>query len=873
MALTPGTRVGPYEVLNALGAGGMGEVYRARDTRLRRDVALKVLPDSLAGDSERMARFQREAELLAALNHPNIATVYGVEGQALVMELVEGESPQGPMSLEEAWKIASQIAAALEYAHDRGIIHRDLKPANVKVTPDGTVKLLDFGLAKAFSGQQAISGNPENSPTLTLGATQMGVVLGTAAYMAPEQAKGKTVDKRADIWSFGVTLYELLTGERLFAGEDVPDTLVQVLSKPPDWNRVPAPARRLLRECLERDPKQRLRDIGDAQRLIGAEPAAAAAPRMARWYWPAAAGALAIALTGVSLLSLRNGPPPEVPVHLSVALPENASVRSLALSPDGSKLVVAATIGSEYHLWVRPLNSPDLQPLAGTDEARVPFWSPDSRSIGFFAAGKLKTIPATGGPAQVLCEAGLGLGGTWNRDGVILFSSSVSRAIYRVQAAGGPCTAITKPGGNRQFPEFLPDGRHFFYVVSGEESSAGVYVGSLDEPNGRRVLGDVSSVAYAPPAGGRKHGYLLFRRDDFLIAQEFDAVALRTIGDVFRVAGHASSSNTAPQMAAAVAANGTLAYLVNGDSSVRNLQLTWFDRAGKELGKIGTPARVLGLSLSPDEKTVATTRAGSSVGVSSLWLYDAIRGAESRLTLGVGAVSSPVFSPDGARVVFAGAINGSSVPELYEKAIGGGPEKVILKDGGSKFPSDWSLDGRYMVYTEIDPKTGADIWILPDPSNPSTGRKPVPFLRTPFTESEGKISPDGHWIAYTSDESGRYEVYVRPFPAGEGKWQVSTRGGMEPAWRRDGRELYYLEGLPPRLRVMAVAFAAGARPPVGAPQRLYEFHGNTRLPRANQFTYSPSNDGQRFLLSTASGQEQPSLDVILNWEGDATVPQ
>jgi len=871
MTLAAGSKLGPYESLAPIGAGGMGEVYRARDTKLKRDVALKVLPEPFAHDRERMARFQREAEVLASLNHPNIAAVYGLEDRALVMELVEGESPKGPMPFEEAWKVASQIADALEYAHDKGVVHRDLKPANVKVTPEGVVKLLDFGLAKAFNDPVAgasAGDDPSNSPTITLGATVPGTILGTAAYMAPEQAKGQRIDSRADIWSWGVVLYELLTGKRLFRGKDAADTLAQVLTRQPDLEGVPAHTRRMLQECLQKEPKSRLRHIGDAKRLldagwVGGPPIP---QRMALHHWVAwaASGVLAIALVALGFVHFRPAPPSGQPMHLSVALPEDASVRALALSPDGRNLAIAAVVGSQYHLWLRGINSTELRPLPATDLARLPFWSPDGRFIGFFADGKLKTIPATGGPPTVLCDApSLFSGGTWNRDGVILFGSQ-SR-IYRVVQTGGACAPVTsaETGVVQEFPEFLPDGRRFFYVQAGAASALGVYVASLDDPKGRRVLADVSSVAYMPPSAGNKLGYLLFLRENTLMALPFEDAALQPAGDVAAIAGQASFSNTQPQMAASLAVNGVLAYLTNGETSSARKQLTWVDRQGKEIEKVGTASVIDGLSLSPDEKTVAYARSTNGSAFSALWMHDLIRGSDSRVTPAEQSFGA-VWSPQANRIIFGGVRQGNAFTDLYLKDIGGSQEELLFRNGNDKTPSDWSRDGRYLVYTEIDPRTHADIWYLQDPL--SKERKAIRFQGTPFNESQGQISHDGHLIAYTSDESGQYEVYVRPFPTGDGKWTVSSKGGNEPHWSRDGKELFYLEGLTPRQRMMAVAVTPGARQTFGSPQRLFDYRINGWVPAFNRFLYSPSADGRRFLATEFAADVRPTLDVLFNWQ-------
>jgi Tol biopolymer transport system component len=871
----------------------MGEVYRATDTTLGRQVAIKVLPDVFAADPERLARFEREAKTLAALNHPHIAQIYGLEKssgvQALVMELVEGEDlsqriARGAIPLDEALPIAKQIAEALEAAHEQGIIHRDLKPANIKVTPDGVLKVLDFGLAKltdrgpaegghyGAGGSVRLQADLTVSPTITSPAmmTGIGVLLGTAAYMSPEQAKGRPADKRSDIWAFGCVLYEMLTGKRLFEGETVSDTLAAVLRHQPEWDRVPARARRLLQSCLEKDAKNRLRDMGDAWRLLDEAPVSVAAPRQSIAVMVVAATAV-LALAALSSVHFRERPRVEQPLHLSIALPDNTSVRSFALSPDGRSLVMAATIGSQYHLWLRTLGASELRPLAGTDNARVPFWSPDSRFIGFFAEGKLKTIPATGGPAQVLCDAGIGSGGTWNRDGAILFGTTFAGPIYRVAAAGGACAPITKPasGSEHVFPEFLPDGQHFFYVVArGDESARGVYLASLADPAGRRVLADVSSVAYVPPSDGNSLGHVLFLRQNTLMAQPFNLTALQPVGDVFPLAEQASMSNSSPQMAVSSAANGALAYLVNGESGSANLQLSWRDRSGKALTTETVSSSIADVALSPDGKTVAIERDAQSAEP-VIWLHEAVRESESRFS---EASAAPVWSPDGSHLVFA-ALRGKAVSDLYVKNPGSTQEELVLQTANGKNPSDWSPDGRYLVYTETDPKTRGDIWLLPDPLKKTAERKPVPFLRTPFDESYGQVSPDGRWTAYTSNESGQNELYVRPFPSGDGRWQVSSKGGVEPHWRRDGQELFYLEGLIPRYRLMAVPVTAGLRPVFGLPKSLFDVHASTRISISNAFIYSPSADGQRFLVGAIPAEVQTTLDILVNWRALVSKPR
>ncbi len=874
MPLTTGTRLGPYEILAPIGAGGMGEVYRAKDTKLKRDVALKVLPAAFARDPERMARFQREAEVLASLNHPNIAAIYGVEHadgtQALAMEMVEGESPKGPLAFDDAWHIASQITAALEYAHDKGVIHRDLKPANIKVTPEGTVKLLDFGLAKAFTTQrEGQSATGENSPTLTLGATEVGMILGTAAYMAPEQARGKNVNKRADIWSFGVVLYELLTGERMFQGEEATDTLAQVLTKQPDLSRVPVKVRWLLERCLEKDPKKRLRDIGDATALMETrtESESAAGPRPAHrrpFAWIATAAVLLVGFAALGFLHFRETPPADPVLRLSVPLPGNAGTGFVALSPDGRRLVITLFTEGKAQLWLRSLDSQQLRLVAGTDGARAPFWSPDSKFIGFFADGKLKTIAASGGPPQVLCEGtGFGAGGTWNRDGVILFSTSgVGDPLQRVNASGGACTAVTKPeGGSRHaYPEFLPDGKHFVFVVpGGDEAKRGLYLAALDHPGNQRLLADVSSALFVPSITGKKHGYLLFLRGSELMAQPFSAETLQLAGEVTPVAAEVSFSFNAPLIAASASSGGILVYESNIGTA--SFQLTWLDRSGKELGKVGSVQDQRHVGLSPDGKTVVTARRTQGI-----WLYDVLRGGETRFTSPTLPGGAGVWSPEGNLIAF-----GSGKGLYLKDASGGLQEELLLENENLKAPSDWSRDGHYLIYTETDPKGRGDIWFMEDPHTKSSERKPVKFQGTVAVESQGQLSPDGRWLAYASDESGQSEIYVRPFPFGAGRWKISAGGGggiREPRWRRDGKELFFLQGGLSVNHLVAVPVQSGPRGDfqAGDQKTLFQFRAIGTVPTANAFLYSPSPDGQRFLVNAQAGDTEPTLNVISNWE-------
>jgi serine/threonine protein kinase len=867
MSLSVGNRLGSYEILAPIGTGGMGEVYRAHDTKLKRDVAMKLLPEEFAQDSGRMARFEREAEVLASLNHPNIAAIYGIEEGALVMELVEGESPKGPLSFEEAWKIASQISDALEYAHEKGIVHRDLKPTNVKVTPEGVVKLLDFGLAKAFTEQTEAAANPERSPTLTIGATEAGVILGTAAYMAPEQAKGKRVNKRADIWAFGVVLYELLTGDRPFKGEDVPDTLAQVLTKEPDLAKAPRKVQKLLRRCLEKDPKKRLRDIGDVRCLLEEEPQDEGLHRTRFGTFGVgssiAAAVLLIALGVVSLIHFREAPPQKVVLRYTITALENTTnLHSFAISPDGRYLAMAVEVNGTGQLWLRPLDTLQAQPMAGTEDATYPFWSPDSRYIGFFAQGKLKKIPASGGPAQSLCSAPTGLGGTWNRADMIVFTPTlIGSAIQRVSASGGVPADVISNKGYSLFPAFLADGRHFLYVGYGlSVEQNGIYLASLDGKENRRILPEVSRVVFAA-------GQLLFIREKTLMVQAFDSTSGRTVGEAFPVAAPAISFSTVTSTYAQVTASETGVLLYQRGGNVAANQMAWYDRRGKLLGAIGAPGPVFDPALSPDEKSVVyrrALRASASISVWDLWLRNLARGVEQRFTTDASANVVPLWSPQGDRIGFAS--NRGGVYNLYQKAANGtGQDELVLASGNNRLPSQWSRDGRFIVYQELYPRTDRDILVLPMEGRKE--RRPVAFLHSEFNELFGQLSPDSHWMAYTSDESGQREVYVRPFPGGEFQRPISIAGGEQPRWRGDGKELFF-EGADGKMMAVAVKATVGIKPlfEPGAPQPLFEVH-LAQDPTDVIFQYDVTTDGKRFLLNTVVGPlSAPVINVVVNWD-------
>jgi Tol biopolymer transport system component/predicted Ser/Thr protein kinase len=868
MPLAQGDTLGHYEIIEPIGKGGMGEVYRAHDSRVGRDVAIKV---SAAQFSE---RFEREVRAVAALNHPNICTLYDVGPNYLVMELVEGPTlseriKEGPIPLDEALGIARQIAAALEHAHEKPIVHRDLKPGNVKIKPDGTVKVLDFGLAKIGPTSVAPASRPEeNSPTLTIGMTEAGAILGTAAYMPPEQARGKPVDKRADIWAFGVVLYEMLTGERLFQGEDVVETLAAVVHKEPDLSRVPERVRRLLKRCLEKDPKKRLRDITGMEFLLE-EPAAAASPpqaRSQRWRYVVAAAVLAaLVAVSVDVLFFHLRAPVEQTLRYTIAAPEGSTLHSFAISPDGRTLVIAAAVGGKRQLWMRPMDALQFQPMSFTEDAVYPFWSPDSRYIGFFAQGKLKKVAASGGPSQSLCDAPNGAGGSWNRDDVIVFAPEAAGAIQRVAAAGGvPADVMTRITGFRSQPVFLPDGRHFFYASVGAAEAIGVFVSSLDGPPGksesRRVLPDSSGVVFARPERNGRSGHALFVRENTLMAAPFDPASAQVVGDVFPVADGVSLG-TASYLPATVSENGVLLYSAGGSGAGAS-QLGWYDRAGKSLGPVGAPGADQYHALSPDEKAVVFARGTGNR--TDLWVRDLSRGAETRFTSDASRNVLPFWSPQGDRIVFTSARKGTY--NLYQKAASGsGQDELLLPNSSNDLPSQWSRDGRFIVYSEGSPKNKLELWVLPT-DGAAADRKPIPFLRTEFNQGFGQLSPDSHWMAFTSDRSGRREVYVRPFPPGDGEWTISIAGGQAPRWRGDGKELFF-EAADGKMMAVPVIAVLGAKPSfeAGAPVALFDAH-IMQSPGSLGFGYEVTADGKRFLINTIAGAAAtPLLTVVTNW--------
>jgi Tol biopolymer transport system component len=854
--LTPRSRVGPYEIGAPIGAGGMGEVFRARDTRLKREVALKVLPDAFASDTERMARFQREAEILASLNHPNIAQIYGVEDAALAMEFVEGSSPQGPLPFEDAWEIAMQIADALRYAHERGIIHRDLKPDNVKVTPDGNVKLLDFGLAKAFDDPSDHPADPANSPTLTLDQTKAGVVLGTAAYMSPEQAKGKRIDQRADIWSWGVVLYELLTGEPLFAGASVAESLSNVLTRVPDLNRVPPQVRRVLARALDKDPRARLRDIGDARYLLDDAPeplAAAGRPRFARAAWIAAA---ACALVGAALgyVAVRHAreeeprvvrlflpPPPKTTYAVQVGIP--------AVSPDGRKIAFVGTREGRNALWVRTLDELAARELPGTDDARYPFWSPDSAAIAFFAGGKLKRIAAQGGPVLNICEAPFGFGGAWGPKNVIVLAPTLGGGLFRVDAGGGdptPVTELNKSAGeiSHRFPWFLPDGRRVLFTARNViAAKTTISLAEIDAKGHRNLATAISNAAFGPP------GRLLFMKETNLLAQSFDAAKGEMTGPATAIAEEVfrpSAVFAAGQFS--ISQNGVLAYLRSGPERT---QLTWFDRSGKTLGTVGAPAETVVAAISPDEKSVVVDRRDPQTSRWDIWTYNLAGGGEARITFGDGDSIRPVWSHDGRRIAFTN--NRGGLERIVTKPFGGAtPEEMLDEAPFGVRASDWSRDGRYVIERRISPGTNFDVWVLPTFGD----RKAFPFADTDAREEQGRLSPDGRWLAYVAT-SPNDEIYVKSFPQPADKRQVSRGGGSRPIWSPDGKALFYLAYDGRMMEVRVTSGPSGVE--FGIPAPLF----SVNAPPPTEFQMDRKG---RFLIPVQLGDSANApLTVVLNW--------
>jgi serine/threonine protein kinase/dipeptidyl aminopeptidase/acylaminoacyl peptidase len=863
----------------------MGEVFRARDARLGRDVAIKALPEAFATDPERLARFEREARLLASLNHPNVAGIHGVEEvgghRYLVLEFVEGETlaerlTRGPIPVEEAMEVCRDIAAGVEAAHESGVVHRDLKPGNVIITPSGQVKVLDFGLATSGGGSTSGSDpNLSHSPTMTH-ATRAGVILGTAAYMSPEQARGKAVDRRTDVWSFGCVLYECLTGRQLHHGETVSDLIARILEREPDWTALPVTTpsrvRDLLKRCLRKDAKERLRDIGDArielsEAIAHPETAAiAAAPvaktRSSRIPWVIAA--LAVAAAVASLVLMRPAPHPveQKTMRLSIALPSDLTVSveppDVTLSPDGTAtLFSSADSSGTSHLYVRPLNAVSVRLLPGTNGAVIPFWSPDSKQIAFFADGNLKRMGINDDGAQVICPAPSARGGDWGPGNVIVFAPAASGPLMQVPASGGtptPATTLDATTGEtaHRFPQFLPDGKHFLYVaLPGQDNLNATRVGTLDATIGPVLLSASGRATYAAP------GYLLFLQNGSVLAQPFDTGTLTLSGSPVAVRGLKDA--TGQYSGSPVVASSHDGTLIQREVLQNDTHLVLVDRSGRTLRRLALPAGVYWeLRFSPDASRLAATYSKSGEPAHE-WLIDIARNITTRFSFEGNFDVAPVWTPDGARIIWGSDRAGGR--NLYWKNADGSGKEELLFDAPGLFNDPNSAEAGVLIFRSLSGETNEDIWTVPLSGEPS-GK---PLIQSRFNENDGALSPDGRWLAYRCDESGRMEIYVTSFPLLDQRVQVSNDGSTPGTttgltlirWRKDGRELYYIG--PDARSVIAVPVETGEKLDAGVPKALF------KLPRET-IAADIAPDGQMLVLSIPAQEGRRSVvNLFMNW--------
>jgi Tol biopolymer transport system component len=884
MTVSGGTTLGPYEIISPLGAGGMGEVYRARDARLGRDVAVKLLPASYANDADRLRRFEQEARATSALNHPNILTVFdlGTHDGApyIVAELLEGRElrahlDDGPLPVRRAADYARQVAQGLAAAHSKGVVHRDLKPENLFVTADGRVKILDFGLAK-LRPQARVGGVDHDAPTQRP-LTDPGVVMGTVGYMSPEQVRGAEADHRSDLFSFGAVLYEMLTGRRAFRRDTLAETMTAILKEEPaelsESNAKVSPQLvRIVERCLEKDPERRFQSAHDLafalEALSGSSvgsnapatmvggPTVESPPARSSWRaglpWAVAVLGLLLAAVAFALPSLRRAPEGPRAVRFSLALPEavvphfDVETHSLAISPDGLRLAYVAFYEGQRVLWLRDLAELSARAMPGTEGATSPFWSPDGRHVAFFADGKLKRADVTGKTVQTVCglSAATDATGTWGRDGTILYSEEFGGAVYRVPAGGGAAALVLEPRGHaRRWVHFLPDGRRFlFYRYDEGGNEAGVYAGSLDSQ-------EVTLVAPLAPARVQyvKGGYLLYPRERSLVAQPFDEKTLRLSGEPSVVVERLPYFDKTGWAEFSASETGALAYM----TGLPKRRLAWLDRAGREAGQVGQPAEILNARLSPDAQRAALAigdeRAGSG---GDLWIHDLARDTRTLFVSGPTDEGNMVWSPDGRRLAYFSCCEGEStfrVKDLSDTGKG----QLPVREQHWAGPLDWSQDGRFILYW-----FGEELWVLPVSAE---GAKPYLWMQRVLRVGDARFSPDGRWVAYVTEETGRPEVYVTSFERPGEKWRVSIEGGIAPRWRRDGKELFYASV---DWRVMAAPVKAGEKFDAGPPAPLFGVNPLTQ-------DYDVTADGQRFLLVTsAPGTQYLPFAVALNWDAD-----
>jgi Tol biopolymer transport system component len=885
MNLQPDQDLLHYRLRQKIGEGGMGVVWQARDTNLDRDVAIKILPEGIGAEPERLARFEREAKLLAVLDHPNIAAVYGLheaDGQRFIaMEFVPGEDlaqrlARGPLPIEDALDIGRQVAAALEAAHEQGVIHRDLKPANIKCTPDGKVKVLDLGLAKALVQETSGEGaSVSMSPTMTSAGTIAGTLLGTAAYMSPEQAKGKAVDRRADIWAFGVVLHEMLTGRKMFETETISETLAAVLRDEVSFDglppKIPAPVTALLKRCLDRDPRTRLRDIGEARIALAPESlagaattpvveAAAGSPKnltRERTLWAAGLALLAVvAVAGWVLAPGDTTPAPAEEIRSSIVAPEDhrfggSSPSALSVSPDGKKMTFAASTGSgRPSLYLRTLGATEARKLSGTEGATYPFWSPDSERLAFFVDGKLKKLDLDGGAPLTITNATDARGGTWNADGTILFAPETQVGIHRVSDGGSGREPVTQLDPLREgetthrFPQFLPDGHHYLYLRASHSAAPtdpvnSIWIGDLESDEAVQLMESPTHATYA-------QGHLFWVRERFLMARPFSPDRLEFTGEAFVVGEGVVLSQGAWRAAFSVSEAGPIVFH-GGSAEAQALNV--FDREGKVIGAIGEPANYSYLRLSPDDRFLAATVADANSGRADLWVYDMERNVGSRLTFDDAQDTNPVWSPDGKRIAFTSNRDGKS--GVYVRAADGtGDAELLFSGEGRSEPWAWSPDGNYIAFNYGVGKF--DIWILP-----LDGGDAYPFMATDFDEGYCRFSPDGRWLAYLSNESGRYDLYLTRFPGGDGKWQISKNGSdWLVGWNAAGDEVYFLDD---DGDVAVIGVTLGDQVVVETPGKLF--------PVRLDLSWANASDGQSFILGAANNlsSENP-VTLVLNWE-------